>query len=128
MRLFIFTLLAFSIHSPSLMAMGGDKPGPNGGYITMPGTYHVELIDKGEAIRIYLLDIAIKNPTVENSNVSVRFINHDITKVQCASYKNYFVCEKPNKDLNTYKKIEVESERKKVIGKTASYSIPLRFH
>lgn len=107
--------------------MGGDKPGPNGGYITMPGTYHVELVDKGNTMQVYLLDLDMKNPIVKDSSVSLNFISNLTKKVNCRPKNKFFVCDKPSKDLAMYKEINLESVRNKVKGQVAIYKLPLQF-
>ena len=108
------------LYSTALFSMGGDKPGPNGGYITMPGTYHLELVDKGDELRIYLLDINIKNPETKNSSAS-------INNYPCKLVKNYFTCLKSEIKFKTLKEIKITSTRNNVKGSIASYSLPLTF-
>ncbi len=127
MKTLLATIASTLLFSTSIFAMGGDKPGPNGGYITMPGTYHVELLDKGNTMQVYLLDISMKNPTVKDSTVSLKYIGEETKEVACKAKKKHFVCEKPNKNLGKFTKIELESVRNKVKGTTASYKLPLRF-
>ena len=126
MKSHFVTFLMMALIPTFTYSMGGDKLGPNGGYITMPSTYHLELVEKKGVVRIYLLDIAMKNPIVENSSVILHFMNQETKTVQCAPTKNYFSCEIPNKNLKNYKKLEVESTRKKVVGDKAIYELPLR--
>ncbi len=109
----------------SAFSMGGDKAGPNGGFIKMPGAFHVELIDKGEEYQIYLLDISMKNPTTLNSSVSIRINKDNSMKIICQATKTYFLCPKPKKDLNELKELMVDSMRNKIRGGTAHYKIPL---
>ncbi len=127
MKTVFVILLGNILFSSVAFSMGGDKPGPNGGYITMPGTYHVELVDKGTEMRVYLLDISMKNPTTENSTVSLRFINNEKNAINCIPKNKFFICDKPHKDLGKYKSIQIESVRNKVKGKVASYQLPLKF-
>lgn len=124
---FLLTITAALLISTAAFGMGGDKPGPHGGYITMPGTYHVELLDKGTSMRVFLLDISMKNPVIENSNVSLSFIGNESKKVNCKPEKKYFVCLKPKKDLGQYTEINLESVRNKVKGEMAVYKLPLHF-
>ncbi|MBC7538666.1 MAG: hypothetical protein H7281_07585 [Bacteriovorax sp.] len=107
--------------------MGGDKPGPNGGYIKMPGTYHIELVDKGNKYIVYLLDISMKNPTVNNSSVLLIFVKDIEHKISCKPKTNYFECEKPNAGLKNFREIKLESVRNKVKANFAIYTLPLQF-
>lgn len=107
--------------------MGGDRPGPNGGYITMPGTYHIELVDKGNTMLVYLLDLSMKNPIVDNSSVSLKFLNEKALEISCKAENKYFVCNKPKEKLLNFKEVVVESVRNKVKAKAAVYKLPLKF-
>ena len=54
------TALIFStltVLSVNLFAHGEDKPGPHGGYIRMPGSFHTEVVKEKAGYRVYLLDI-----------------------------------------------------------------------
>ena len=119
MKMLFMIIFGTLLFSATAFSMGDDKPGPNGGYIKMPGTYHVELVDKGNKMEVYLLDLSMKNPTVENSSVSLKFVNTNSIEINCKSEKNYFVCIKPKDKLITYKEIIVETIRNKVKAKSA---------
>ena len=127
MKLIFVPFLSLVLYSSSIFSMGGDKPGPNGGFISMPGTYHVELIDKGQVFRVYLLDIGMKNPTVENSNVTLKFTSTNSQEIICKPEHNYFVCKKPIGKLQNFKDVVVESTRNKVHANIATYKLPLKF-
>lgn len=109
----------------SLLAHGMDAPGPNGGNITMPGTFHVELktIKNKEELLVYLLDIAFKNPTIIDSSVSIRINSNPI--VACTAEKQYFKC--PTPTLKTGDKVEIISTRSKVKGTLATYTFPFKY-
>lgn len=128
MKVFIMTLLTVLLSSSSVFSMGGDKPGPHGGHITMPGTIHVELVDKGEMIRIYLLDLSMKNPTIENSSVSLKLVGQKTLTMECKPENSYFTCLNPMGKLLDFTEIIVESVRNKVKAKEAIYKLPLKFN
>lgn len=109
----------------SLLAHGMNAPGPNGGNITMPGTFHVELVElkKTSELKIYLLDVAFKNPTTADSSVSVS-INAK-TELSCAPEKDYFKCK--TNGLKAGDQIQVSSTRLKIKGSLATYSYPLKY-
>ena len=115
-----FVILLCSSSAP-LFGMGGDKPGPHGGYITMPGTYHVELVEKDKMIKIYLLDISIINPTTKNSNAI-------LNQAKCLPKENYFECAIPEMKTNKLKEYSLETVRNKIKGSIAIYKLPLRFN
>ena len=113
--------------SSQLFAMGGDKLGPHRGYITMPATYHLEIVDNGEILKVYLLDIGMKNPTTIDSTVSINLVApNKKLELKCKAEKVFFNCNNPAKSLDSYSTIEVNSMRKKVKGQVASYQIPLK--
>lgn len=66
---FIFLLL-LSVNS---FAHGEDKPGPNGGFLRMPGAFHTELLPdpQDQSFHVSLLDLYFKNPTVKNSSLEM---------------------------------------------------------
>ena len=127
MKLVYLTLIGTLLAAGPLFSMGEDEPGPNGGHITMPGTYHIELVNKELIIRVYLLDLSMKNPLVENSSVTLKFLDNKIPEIQCKPQNKYFLCNKPKNLLNNQKQIIVESVRNKVKGKIAIYKWPLSF-
>lgn len=104
-------------------AHGMDKAGPNGGNITMPGPFHVELVVKNNKTIVYLLDIAFKNPITENSSVEIN-INAGATK-SCVVEKDYFVC--PDVTYKNGDKIILQTTRKGVKGLKANYQFPLKY-
>lgn len=106
-----------------VFAHGEDKPGPHGGVIRMPGAYHTEVVVLGKnRLRIYLLDINWKNPSVKNSSVGVTFGGE---KAQCEKKKDSFVCEfGSGVDLTTKGKLVVESMREKQRGNVVEYGTP----
>lgn len=111
--------------SLSLFAMGGNKLGPNGGFIKMPGSYHVELVDKGETYQVFLLDMSMKNATTENSSLNINYSRILNQKINCTPMQNFFSCKKSNSGLRNYTEIAIESVRNKVKGSVTRYKIPL---
>lgn len=74
---------------------GGDKPGPNGGEVQMPGAFHTELVFDKESqdAMVFLLDMEFKNPTLNDSSVTA-FYKKGKTKVaySCMPMHNHFHC------------------------------------
>lgn len=95
----IFTLFAASLISTSVLAHGGDAPGPNGGQIQMPGNFHTELVrDEDGSFKIYLLDIDFKNPTIKNSEVKLKVTDSNVpVKIKCVTKADHFYCKAPKK-------------------------------
>ncbi|HVK62396.1 MAG TPA: hypothetical protein VM432_12635 [Bdellovibrionales bacterium] len=105
-------------------AHGEDKLGPHGGFIKMPGGFHTEVISLGKsALKIYLLDISWKNPTVSKSSLNV---THQGVRAKCLSKDNHYVCEFGSKtDLTKPGQITVEAMREGQQGSTMAYDLPL---
>lgn len=122
-----FKLVTLFFLSPFLItnsfAHGMDKPGPNGGNITMPGPFHVELVLKNKQTIVYLLDIAFKNPLIENSSVEIS-VNDGPTKA-CSVEKDYFLC--PDFSYKNGDKIMLQTTRKGIKGLKANYQLPLKY-
>jgi hypothetical protein len=108
---------------------GEDKPGPNGGYIQMPGAFHTELVPVSDKmLKIYLLDMEWKNPTITDSAVELR---HSLGKrslnAACKADKDHFVCEFPTAVDMKKGMLEIKPQRMKAKGNLASYKLPLTF-
>jgi hypothetical protein len=110
-------------------AHGEDRPGPNGGYIRMPGGYHTEVVVSGKnRLKVYLLDINWKNPTVKDSSVKVSFAGAKPSSTDCTAAKDHFVCELPkNTNLTVSGTLTLSSRRAKQAGVDATYALPLSF-
>lgn len=114
------------ISSINVFAHGENKPGPHGGHIRMPGTFHTELVISGSKAKVYLLDIGFKNPITQNSQVSALLSGHHQQKVSCEARQDYFECSLPA-DLSHFNQISLTAVRKGVKGKEAQYPLPLSF-
>lgn len=113
MKKLIILLSIFT--SLNLFAHGYDKPGPHGGEITMPGNFHVELLDKGANFVVYLLDINFKNPTTTQSSVVLNNVN-------CTAKNDHFVCPKPKQ----LKEVSINAVRENKKGTLTTYAYPLK--
>jgi len=122
---------------------GEDKLGPHGGFIKMPGAYHVEVVPAGsDKLKVFLLDMDWKNPVVDNSQLKIEYVNKVAMGVNTHSYahtlsaklltcnvqKNYYLCQLPQgADLkSTDSELSVESTRKGQKGLKVAYSLPLK--
>lgn len=123
-----FFLLLITFTSPwTALAHGGDKPGPHGGFVTMPGPFHVELVMKNEkTLQVFLLDIHFKNPRTLQSSVEA-MARHKKTEIpfQCRPLDNHFICESSQK-IPSRAEIAIQATREKVVGNKAIYQLPLR--
>lgn len=113
-------------------AHGEDKPGPNGGEIRMPGAFHTEVKIQGKEVRVYLVDIEFKNPTVENSSVEITAITgaaKNGLKLACraskASRPAYFTCTAPKYSPVDGDVLKVKAKRGTSTGNEVEYSLPL---
>lgn len=107
---------------------GEDQPGPNGGSIQMPGAFHTEavVINKNE-LKIFLLDMDWKNPTVNDSSVSATFQTKTKFEGKCEKNENAFLCTfDKTADLNKKGKLVVNATREKQVGNKAEYKTPLK--
>ncbi len=125
--LLILALAAVFLGSHIALAHGEDKPGPNGGFIRMPGAFHTELIPTSpQSLKVYLLDINWGNPTVNSSSVKVTHKESKITKV-CKAESSYYVCQFPKSvDLTKKGYLSVIAERENQKGMAVIYELPLK--
>lgn len=107
-------------------AHGEDKLGPHGGYIRMPGAFHIELVAGHDAsFDIYLMDVGNKNPITANSSVTLSHISKDKTDFTCFPVDDHFTC-KLGKKINLNEgKLQASPVRNGAKGKIAEYPIPL---
>ncbi len=120
-------LIALLSSGPLALAHGEDRHGPNGGFIRMPGAFHTEVVPQGAGqIRVYLLDIDWKNPSVDRSSVNAKLTDKNIQVAKCSPEANYFVCgfEKPASLARGRLVIEATREGQK--GNAVTYPLPLK--
>ncbi len=120
--LFVF-FLAFNAYSH-----GEDKSGPHQGFVRMPGAFHIEVVPISKnKIKIYLLDIDWKNPSVKRSSMEVTLKTGKDYRATCKVIKKYFECaflESINlKDTGQLIVLATREGRK---GSEALYSLPLK--
>lgn len=119
----LFTLILLLI-SLKTFAHGEDKPGPNGGYLKMPGGFHTEAVpQKDGTLKVYLLDIEFKNPTVKNSKISATINNGMPKTLDCTPKRDHFICKTTKTELNKGT-LTIVAERSTVKGAEAVYSLP----
>ena len=124
-----FLILILILFSERAFAHGMDKPGPHGGYIRMPGAFHTELVlVKPSTLKVYLLDINFKFPTIKESSVSALFVQDGKTTIlTCSTKKDYFECNAPNVEFNESGSLKITANRMKNKGVEAVYELPLKF-
>lgn len=127
MKILVFLISIFL--SPVVFGHGEDRPGPNGGFIRMPGAFHIEVVPAGtKKFKIFLLDIDWKNPSLTNSSLEVSLEAHSkIVGVACVPDKNYYQCSLPDgASLKKRGKLLVVAKRESMQGVEISYELPLR--
>ena len=128
MKNFLLTLVLSLFISASVFAHGEDKYGPNKGFVRMPGAFHTEVVLTAKnTVKVYLLDINWKNPSVTKSSVSLTHKSKSDKQADCTIESNYFICEFP-KTVNLYKKGELKltAVREDQKGNQAIYKLPLK--
>lgn len=120
---------ALSLYPTNLFAHGEDKAGPHGGYVRMPGAFHTEVIKEGkDKLRVYLLDLAWKNPTVKDSSVEATIKNGKTTTVlSCEKEIDSYLCSSKIGPLKLKGQLEVVAKRESQVGITAVYPLPFKF-
>lgn len=127
------TFLVALLMMPALSwAHGENKTGPHGGHIRMPGAFHTELVlDQEQNVKIFLLDINFKNPSVKDSKVGVvaksgkTLVNFKCTEM--VEEAPHFHCIPEQKFLLKGELI-VKAVREKSVGNEAVYKLPLPYH
>lgn len=125
----ITLVLSLLIFAQAAYSHGEDKPGPNGGFIRMPGAYHTEIVPSGlRKFKIYLLDINWKNPSIKESSVEVLLKNgSQSSKIQCEVKIDFYSCDLPQGKNLKNGKLEVTSKRESQVGNLVTYDLPLKF-
>lgn len=129
MKIFKFTALAVLI-SNFAWAHGEDMYGPHKGFVRMPGAFHTELVpDSKNSLKVYLLDIQWKNPSVLQAKVQIKY--NGKTEAQCdvknSEPESYFLCSFSKKvDLTKTGELKVIAEREEQKGMGVSYKLPLK--
>lgn len=112
----------------NLYAHGMNELGPNKGYISMPGTFHTEVVPaKDGQLKIYLLDINFENAVTKNSNVELSYLqaNKQI-EFNCTAKDTYFSCVSLKKiDLNKGKLLLKATRQNVKASNVAEYQLPL---
>ena len=119
-------IISILLSSSFSFAHGEDKYGPNRGFVRMPGAFHTELVPEGkDKLKVFLLDIQWKNPSVINSELQIKY--NDKINAKCEIQDNFYTCTFP-KTVNLTKKgeLKVTAEREDQKGMEVSYSLPLR--
>ncbi len=125
MKLAFVTLLMTL--STGVFAHGMNKPGPNGGYVRMPGAYHVELVSSEAETKVYLLDVNFKKIDMAKSQVSMSLKGAKDFPVKCTKEAEFFRCDIKGNELKMYKELTITSSKAGEAGVASTYKLPLSF-
>lgn len=128
-KILMRTLTLLLILGESLAyAHGEDKPGPNGGFIRMPGAFHTEVIPLGpNKLKVFLLDLAWQNPSTANSSLVVSLKSKSRSKAKCEIKENHYVCDFPKGvDITRKGELVIDAKRENQKGNQISYELPLK--
>lgn len=123
------SLIVISLFSIAAFCHGEDKPGPHGGFIRMPGAFHIEVIPvKKNTLKVYLLDLRWKNPTVENSSLVVSLNREKFQKAKCEITKNqFYFCSFSKKiKFNEFGRLIIKAKRDGQMGNEVYFDLPLK--
>lgn len=126
MKQFQILILAFLL-SINAYPHGENVPGPRGGFIRMPGAFHIELVPASkDRLQFYLLDMEFKNPIIEKSSIQAKWVRGGVTKnLICLTKKIHFECLIPKEiSLKKGTQIEVQATRNEQKGLPAKYVYP----
>ncbi len=124
----ILLALIIAISSTQIYAHGMNKLGPNKGYISMPGTFHTEVVPEVNGnLKIYLLDINFENAVTQNSSVELSYAHqNDKVVFTCSPIKDFFNCNTNKKIDLTKGKLLLKAVRQNVkASNIAEYQLPL---
>lgn len=95
----------------------------------MPGAFHTEIVQiNAHQVKVYLLDIEWKNPSVKDSTVEISFEADQKSNAKCEKQTSEFICTfDKSVDLNLKGKISVKTSREKQPGGIVEYVTPLKF-
>jgi hypothetical protein len=123
---FVTLLFAFCL-SEQTLAHGMNKPGPHGGYIRMPGNYHIELVPAGKELKVYFLDMNFAPIPLNEATVSLTLTGKKPLKAQCLKEMHFFRCDTKELSFKMFKEVVVESSKAGEVEATSTYKIPLKF-
>lgn len=126
----ILSVLILLLGVSDSWAHGEDKYGPHKGFVKMPGAFHIEVVLNGSnTIKVYLLDIDWKNPTIEKSSLEVSLKNKskDWAVGKCDVEEDHYLCSF-SQPINLKKKgeLKVLATRLEQKGIEIVYNLPLK--
>lgn len=125
MKASFVTLLLTTMLSLGAFAHGMNKAGPHGGYVRMPGNYHVELVSKGRSVEVYFLDMMFKPITIDKASTTLSLNGIKGYKTVCKKEAARFVCDLGSESLTSYQEAVLETSKDGKAMAQSSYKLPL---
>lgn len=119
----LLTLMASNI----ALAHGMNKAGPHGGYIRMPGDYHIELVPVDKEFKVYFLDMKFTPIVLNEATLKLTLNGKKPLKAQCLRETHFFRCDINEQSFKKFKEIVIESSKNGKTEATSTYKIPLKF-
>ena len=106
-----------------LLFSGVEKSRPNSEFVRMPGAYHTEVVPDGNKVKVYLLDIDWKNPSVKDASVKIYL---DKKRGKCKASEDHFICDLPKETTLKSGKLLLKTKREGQTGNNVTYELPLK--
>lgn len=120
------TTAVFMLAANFALAHGGDKPGPHGGAIQMPGAFHTEVVETKAGFEIYLLDMNFQNPSIKDASLKVStLVGEKKVELSCEQKQQSFFCKKP-KGIGKSGQLRVVAKRENAQGNEIAYELPIK--
>lgn len=127
MKASFVTILLTTFMATNAFAHGMNKPGPNNGYVRMPGAYHVELVSDKNVLKVYFLDMNFKPLAIDTATAKIVLKGFKEDKIQCSKGTEFFSCDTKETNMKKYKEIDVVSSKAGEKEATSKYALPLSY-
>lgn len=107
---------------------GEGTLGPHGGYIKMPGEFHVEVVPHvGSELMVYLLDLQSREPLTLASGLTGKIDQSGKVKpFTCELMADHYDCKLPPGSNLSSGELTINAVRRERVGRPATYELP--FH
>lgn len=127
MKAAFVTLFTLLLVSQASFAHGMNKAGPHGGFVRMPGNYHIELVPSGLELKVYFLDMNFKPLPINDATVEVILNGKKPITAQCLKEMQFFRCDTHEQSYKKFKEISIESSLNGSAEAKSVYKVPLKF-
>lgn len=112
----------------STVPHGEGELGPHGGYIKMPGEFHVEVVPKtNQSFDVYLLDLQNREPLTLASQLTAEIEQKNVERrFSCETAGDHYHCNLPEGFNLSEGELTIQAVRRERTGREATYSLPLR--